>query len=320
MLKCFFKELFGGIPFGLYITDSSIQAIQLKCTPGAPQIKAIGERELPSGMVQSGIIVDGKGLAKEIKALLASTTPQPITSKKCVVALPESQVYEHIFYIPSTFDGKAFEEYLNRVVGETIPLDATQLKFNYYVSPYGQTKVVFVAAIQRLILDQYHETIKEFCDLKPVIFEPESLSLLRNIPINLEIDSGLIVIDIKQDSLNWLVTWSEDIFDSSSIPKFGFDKNANNFIGDVKKSIESFAKLTGRKVENIVISEKPDDIPGLQDILKKGLELPITIVDKYKLTAPGADADKFKMAAGLALKGAGVKDLKTSINLLKDTH
>lgn len=315
----FFEKLVPDNAFGLYVTDKYIQALQLKKVEKKGQVAAIGQRNIPSGTVKNGEILEERTLAKEIQILLSTTKPSPIKSKKCIVAIPENQSFEHIFYLPASLKGDEFKEQLDKLVEGTIPLPFYEAKYDYSVSLHDKIQVVFVVAARRLIIAQYYEVLKKFCGLEPAIFEPESLSLLRNIPIKLGADNGTILIDIKGDKINWFSLWGTDIFDSCSVAKQEYENEPGTLIKSLQKAVDSFKKMTARNIVNIVISGSRKDAKTLSESIKKVLNLPINVIDKC-IVAPklneDADPDQFKIVSGLALKGMGI-GVQIQINLLK---
>ncbi len=318
-IKNIWNKLIPSTAFGLYFNDDFIQVIQLKGDNKNPQVKSIGQKNLEKGIIKNGEILKEKILAKEIKTLLASIKPMPIKSKKCIVSIPENQTFQHIFYLPADLKGDEFKKSLEKLIEESIPLPFYEVKYDYHTSKYGNVQVVSVAATRRLIIAQYYETLKNFAKLNPIILEPESLSLLRNIPLNLDTDSGILLIDINDDKITWFSLWSEDIFDSNSISKQEYQTNPTILINDLNKTITSFKKTTKRDIKSIVILGNQQEATALSKSLQVSIKLPVTHLNNYKITPKIGEnvyPIQFKITSGLALKGIGV-DIKTQINLLK---
>lgn len=319
-LKNIWNKLIPSRTFGLYLNDKYIQAIQLEGSAKAPIIKAVGQRNLIEGIIKNGEILQEKTLAKEIITLLSTIKPTPIVSKKCIVALPENQTFEHIFYLPADLKGVQFKTNLEKLIEENIPLPFYEVKYDYHTSIYGKVQVVSVVATRRVIIAQYYKTLKGFADLEPIILEPESLSLLRNIPLNLDTDAGTLLIDINDERITWFALWKENIFDSNSVSKQEYQADPTILTNDLGKAIISFKEATIRDIKSIVISGSQQESATLSKALQTAMPVvPITFVKDYKIIPKIGEniyPTQFKIAAGLALKGIGV-DTKTQINLLK---
>ncbi|MFH1012595.1 MAG: pilus assembly protein PilM, partial [Candidatus Peregrinibacteria bacterium] len=123
-------NLFSGKPFGLSITDEAVRVVGLKGKGNQLILTAIGQKELPKGVVEQGVIADEKTLTACIKVLLKETG---IKQKKCIVALPESQSYEHVFYFQKELKDQPLKEAIDKKVEEVIPIPFEEIKYDYVV-------------------------------------------------------------------------------------------------------------------------------------------------------------------------------------------
>lgn len=308
-----------GKALGIYVTDHFIQIMQLKKEGEAIVIHSVGEKIIPHGMVKNGEVMQEKELAEEITSLLPELKPYVSEEKRCICAIPESQVFEHIFYLPNKLKGDELLENLEKLIEETIPLPFYELQYSYSISLHGNVQVVFVTAVRRLIVAQYYQVLKTFAKLDPIIFEPESLSLLRNLPLNFTKDEGLVLIHLDGQKINWFTVWSGNIFDSSSVRIEDFKKNPASFVESITQSISAFEITTKRKIMNIYIAGDLEKAPELKQSIETTIkQIPIKHIDKYKITfqpKEGETMSQFKIVSGLALKGLQI-DGKTKINLL----
>lgn len=298
--------------FGLNITDEYVQVLQLD---SGGKVKGIGERKIPVGTVVKGRLVQEKLLAKDIQTVIKDSG---VRGSNCVVALPESQVYEHIFYLPIEIKGEEFKKALDKLVEETIPMHFHEVKYDYKTTTHGKINVVATVAVKREIIAQYYEVIRTYADLTPVILEPASLSLLRNIPIEFAADKGTILLNIEKQSTEWFALWSKDVFDSSSVEKSDISTGSKELIKDILNAQKSFESTTKRNITSILVSGSKAEADALVKQIAPTIKTPITVVEKLKLSevsVEGKTPENFKIVAGLALAKAD-KDAG-KINLLK---
>lgn len=291
-------------PFGISFSDADVTVVQLAGSMEHPRLRAIGKANLPKGVVENGELLREKELASIVSHLLHATTPFKITTKKCWAALPERQVFEHIFCVPDDTPEREFKIFLEERIEETIPFPLHEMKYDSYVFDSHAGKAVFVAAARKLIIAQYYEVLKELCGLIPLGIEPESLSFLRNIPVNFSSDSGMLLVHSDGDAGKWFLLWREHIFDSNDFLLSDFFENSKHFLDDVKKSMERFSSVLKKSVTSIVLSGGVDFHVQAEDVVR-ALGLPICVSDDHlvNIHALGNERERdFQIAAGLALK------------------
>lgn len=305
--------------FGIYVEDRSIKIMQVKEKDGELIVHSLGERKIDGETVKDGLILKEKTLAEEIKTLLTEVRPNPVDTKQCVCALQEGQIFEHIFYLPANLNEEQFKVSLEKLIEETIPVPFYEIQYDYSTTLHGNVQVVFVVAVRRLIVAQYYEVLKNFCELDPVAFEPAFLSLIRSLPYNLKQDKGNIVIYLENGKLNWFTIWGEDVFDSSTMTGEGLKNLPTELIEDLSKSIDYFGEVTNRKVDNILIAGNVAEAIKIKQILDKGLKVPSYIIEKYRVESAvdeQSDPSKFNVVSGVALRDIrGNSDKR--FNLLK---
>lgn len=310
----FLKNLFSAPPFALYVADTYVQAVELKEENKIAVIKNFGHRQLAAGIVKNGEIINGKKLAQEIMALLNECKPAPIKLKKCCIALPESQIYEIIFHLPLQLKGNEFTVILEKLIAENIPISFHELRYDYHVSVHETNQVVFVAAIRQEILLQYLEVTKYFCQLNPIYFEPEILSLLRNIPHNFTSDEGIFLLNLWDDKMFWFLLWEGVFFDSDFVLMSELSLNEDILITDLQNILAIFREKTNRIVSAMVVSGESNHQAGsLRKKLESNFRIPVSMFDKYKV-----GEEKYKITCGLGLKFIGKEcDVGVNINFIK---
>lgn len=306
----FIKKILEDKAFGLWITDTYVQVIQVEGDVQNFKIKSYGHKPLPAGIVVNGEIHDEKKLAQNIIELLKVSAP-PIKGKKCYVALPENQLYEQLFFLPATLQENDLRAKLEPLISETIPIPFHELKYDYFSVLTENGWAVFVIAIKREVLAQYYEVVKHYCGLQPLIFEPESLSLLRNLPKKFSTEKSYFLMDIHGDNAYWFILWGEHVFDSGVIELEAFKLNETVVFQDFEPAIKEFHEKTGRKIDELVLLGDKIRILLMQKDLSSIVDAPQVIIEKYRI-----GNDQFKIACGLALKGKGIS-LDSEIDFTK---
>ncbi len=319
MIK-FLKTIFPPKAFGLHINDQWCQAMEIDQFLNRPKIKSVEHHPLPAGLIKNGEIIDEILFAAEVKKLLEKCKPKAVSRKKCIIAIPESQSYEQIFYIPIETPKKELKTRLDQMVSESIPLPFHQIKYDYHLTKKDKFYVAFVVAVKKEILAQYYDVLNHHCNIKPLIAEPESISLLRNIPLKSEQQNNTLVLDIKEDKIISFSFWEKIVVDSNILSKELLNTNSAQFISAIESSLDLFKELTGSAITQILISGPLDQAQQLQEALKTKVDIHnLHLIDKYRLEIKVSNiryANEFKVVAGLALRGIGIS-IEPDINLLK---
>jgi len=184
--------------FGLDISDTSIEAVQLKKVGKKIKLFAFGRTELEKGVVEDGKIFQKEELAKIIKSLLLKTLPKPISTSYVVISLPESKVFTHIFKFPKVLSKEQIKKALKYEAEAIIPLEPEEIYWDFKViSKTENEQEVFYAACQKEIINDFREVLKK-AGLFPLVFEMESLAIARSLisPTLLEKEEGILIADI----------------------------------------------------------------------------------------------------------------------------
>lgn len=298
-----------GKQFAIYIRDEAVQVMQLKGDTEKPQVLALGERKLSAGIVVSGEVLKEKELAENIKQLLADTKPA-IEGEKCVLALPETQTYEYVLHLSKDLSGDDLEKAISDKIAEYIPIPFTELKYDYQTYEAEEAQVIFVVAIRRLIIAQYYEVLNNFAGLKPTSFEPESASLLRNLPLKFDEKHKFILVYAGEKSINWFAFSEGFICDSNSI-EVDQEVYSTLLIDDLKKSIKHFKEQTNQSLTSIIIAGKKEKINRLELEIKESIQLPLVKIENTKL-----QKENYEVIGGAALKAFGIEG-KLEVDLMK---
>ena len=307
-------------PFGLHITDSAVYAAPVTQNNVQLRVIAAHKQALAPGIVANGRIMQQIPLANAITELLTGAQPQPITSKKCIVAIPESQSYEHIFHFPAALHGEDLAREIAAKIADTIPLSPAETKFDFVTYSFGKEQIVFAVAVPRVVIAEYFEVLKSLCSLHPIIFEPELFGMIRNLPLSLDVKAGFIFAYVLDGYITWSTLWLNMIFDSARTPLEQVVKNPKIFLKDLEASQESFHRVSGLHVKNVLIAGQKDGVAALQNALGAHTALTVTAQKNFRTRAdalPPDSMDELNVAIGLALKNIPALYPSSTIDLLR---
>ncbi|TSC76838.1 MAG: hypothetical protein G01um101431_21 [Parcubacteria group bacterium Gr01-1014_31] len=208
---------------GIDLSDRSIEALQLKRSLGKPALAAYSRVQLPPGVVEDGRILQPAALVERVRQLLQKARPEPIKEHLCVIALPESQVYSHVFSLPAAFQA---EQVRRAILLEAehfmpIPLRESYLDFRP-IGVRGEYQEVAFAATRRGLVHTYLEVFKS-AGLQPIAFEPESVSLGRSL-VRRTLGDGsaaTLIADVGMRTTNVHLVRQGAVIGSLTIPRAG---------------------------------------------------------------------------------------------------
>lgn len=166
---------------GLDIGTSTIKAVQLDRGRGRFSLRAFGAVETPSGSLTSKAESDQIAVAQAIKELIHDAK---ITTPNVVAALPESQIFTRVIFLPSLTD----KELASAIHWEAeqyvpIPLSEAHLVWEVLERPKkgsGEKMEVLLVAAPRFLGEKY-EKVLGLAGLKPVALETELIALARSL-------------------------------------------------------------------------------------------------------------------------------------------
>mgnify|MGYP001572761515 CR=1 FL=1 len=164
---------------GLDISDRSIEAVQLKRAFRGIAVVAASRLELPAGVVENGLLRQPGPLADQLRTLLHQAKPQPSRERFCLVSLPESQVFSHVFSLPAALNERQVRQAILYEAEQFVPIPLRESYYDFIVvGRRGDQQEVAYVATRRAVVHQYLEACRA-AGLMPVAFEPESGSISR---------------------------------------------------------------------------------------------------------------------------------------------
>jgi len=338
-------SIFKKVPFGLDISDLSIQAMQLSKTR---KIISNNYIDINSGIIENGKVLSADHLVEAINFSVDTAKPKPIKTREVVASLPDSQLFTQICTVKEPADSRNFQRALEEEVRGEVPLDLDDLYADYQVF-YPETdkqEVLFVAAPKELV-DSYHEVLVA-SGLKPVALDMESGCLGRCL---LEDDFGgdnsIFIVDIGARNTIISIFIPEGLYFSTDVTvagdefsrkiadklkikfseaeklkiKYGMaEKNDRQGVGKIikealdpiVKEIEEVIKYNkyklGKAPKKIFVVGGASAMTGLVDYLKERLDVDVSFGDTKKRP--------MSTVYGLALRGIAKDPRTDGINLL----
>ena len=225
--------------FGLDISDFSIELLELS---SKIKVKTFSRIILEPGIVENGLILDKRKLTKKLKELVAKTK---IKTSQVVLSLPESKVFIHVFRVPKGLKKTNLKDAIAFEAPKVIPLNQEEIYWDCQTisSPAksAQQSVLYIAVFKNII-DTYIEVLT-LAELKPVVFEIESLALARALLSELKPVNSLMIVDLGARTTNISIFGkNKQLRWSSTVPVAG-----NHFTQAIeeklKKSTEQAEKL-----------------------------------------------------------------------------
>jgi len=180
-------EFISSHSFGLDISEESIKFTELKITRHGIRLGRYGEREVPTGVIESGKI---KNLKKMEEILTSLRKEEKIKSVR--VSLPEEQVY--LFKVKLEKEGlEDVREGIELSLEEHIPISAQEAVFDYEILNEDEKSLdIQVAVIPKDIIENYLSVFKN-SGITVLFFELEAQALVRAVIKDGDLETYMIV-------------------------------------------------------------------------------------------------------------------------------
>jgi type IV pilus assembly protein PilM len=203
---------------GVAVSDDSIRFVEFVYQKGLLRLKSFGEKSLPPGIVESGVIKKSEEFVKELAGFREKHGLNYVS-----VSLPEEQAYLFELRLPKM----KFSEVRDAVelqLEEYVPLPPAEVIFDYDFLPETNTKSgemnLNVAVLPKLIVEEYASAFAK-SGFSPVAFEIEGQAAARAvIPKG---DAGTHILVSINGSHTCLCIASEGVVRFSSTINIGGD-------------------------------------------------------------------------------------------------
>ena len=301
-------------PFGIDISDHSIEIISLTGSPEKAKLLALERVILKPGVVKDGQVIQKEKLEEYLKNSIQKPRFGEIKTRNLILALPESKTFIHSFNISEDLDEKEKIKEIEDEARKTFPFPLGELYYDFIINNGGD---VLLAAISKKIVDDYLEVLKN-CQLNPVIFETASESLARSLingnDVTLIVDVGAVttsfnIFDGKRLRLsNSLATggerFTELIAEKLEISKSEAEElkieigmnpqkkkgrifliiqeEMQKIIKKIKEMNSYFEERNGKKIENIILAGGAILTLNIKEYLTDNLEKEISIINPWE--------------------------------------
>lgn len=294
----------------LHLTDDKWYAVHLKKDPEKINILDQKILEIPSGIIQKGIIQDEEALIK-----ILETEKDFWAHKKMVISFP----FEQTFNTKVSYEGEKKEiekkEIIESKRKSDIPLEKEKSLIQTHEKKLKEETFIFLCAINKEVKESYEKVFKKQ-KMKLISIKPEFCGLLNNLKFPVPQDTeheGFIVIDAYNDFVQWYEIWNYMIVDSNRIEQ----KEIEEIENDLEKSRQYFTfehEDLEVSVQKIYITGEEAPLKKVKKILDKKLFKIEEIQDYHLLpSSKNKNRQEFKIALGIAL-GYWDQDPKNDID------
>ncbi len=201
--------------FGLDIGNHSLKIAQVKyLSSDSVQLLKLSKSEISKGLINN---TDINTLADEIKKLRSQSG---ISTKKVVVALPESSIFSRLVLLPEVEETK-LEQAIYYEAKQYLPVLIEDVQLEWI--PVSRTKSdgkVFVqyllVAAPKKIVAKYLE-LMNLAGLDPIAVETETIATARSYTYNNNFEAGVLVMDFGGTNTDISVIKGKNVIFSQSI-------------------------------------------------------------------------------------------------------
>jgi len=215
----------------LVIDDFSLRIFGFNQTIN--QVAKIGQYKLPPGVIENGILKK----PEEFQALIGALKQKIWAKDKhiwLILSLPSSNFYTNIFTLPDLTD----EQFQDAVVFNTqmvapLPLEETYFDWEDWgtvIDKNRDEKEIFIALGIKRQIKPYTDILQDY-GFKVVAIEPWAISVSRFVYTFLEKEKPVLVIDLRVDGLEFIVT------EQNKLIYFDYDSWQEIFGQNIPKTI-----------------------------------------------------------------------------------
>jgi len=314
-------------PFGIDISDSSIEILQLN---KEKELLAYSRIVLEEGIVDDGEISQEQVLVKKIQEVFRNAKPNGLRAagNKAVLSLPESKIFVHHFELSANLQGQALEQEISKEAAKIVPFDPKLIYWDYQAIPLGTAQHITYFSSPKQIVDSYTKVMNQV-GIEPIVFDVESAALSRALLRSAPGNTASMIVDIGArksiisvfDALNILCLSVTIQVGGDHFTK-DVEANLQKIVKEIREAITYYETTAGGNIQEIVLSGGASLSPKIDEYIQLGVQKRVTIGNPLQdITDKGllrkeSQSILFANVIGLALRGIQDDVASGGINLL----
>lgn len=186
-------------PFGLDISDYSVEVVSLEGSFERPKLSAMGRIILEPGVVENGEVLKEKELEKSLRSLFENLKIGKLRTRRFVFSFPEAKSFVHIANLPDNLRKKEEVSYVKSQASQIFPFSISELFLDYKIERRDDSKEIILAAARKDIVNKFLDVFKDL-KLQPICLEMESESLGRSL---VDTPEPILIVDIGARTTNF---------------------------------------------------------------------------------------------------------------------
>lgn len=323
--------------FALDISDNSLEIMECQRNFwGKIIIENINRLNIDKGIIVNGSIKNPNALVKLLKKAISTAKPGKITSRYCLLSIPENKVFTHIFHVPANLPDDDIEDFVLNQAEGIIPFNRETVLSDWEIieEDAKEKQVLYAAAPKKLINDII--AILKRLGVAVLLIELESLSVARALLAKQSAKEASTIVDIGGNFSNITIFDREGLKVTVSLPMAGnhftreirlkgkmtlakaerikqskglrlsqqsvvkgLRHSLNKIIEEIKRSIVYYERKSNRQVKNVLLVGGSIKMPGLLDYFKEKLSIKVIIGNPwYRLRKSGGVLKVFSQKDG----------------------
>ncbi len=221
---------------GIDVSEKSIKVVEVSDGQN-PSLHTVCWSAISNDMIKNGVVQDKEEMAQALSLALGKCTPVPVTGKRVVVSIPESQSFVRVLDLPQMSDEET-DEAVQWAVRHHIPFDLERVYIDWQPVGIGgadnNRRQILVGAAQRIVVDPLLEVLDSL-KLQVEALELEAQAIVRSLlPFQAQDVQGVLIVDLGAEATNVIY----------------FDQGAMRFTTSIRKGGEY---LTEQLAQNLRI-------------------------------------------------------------------
>ena len=208
--------------FGLSISNRNVKFAYLKKRGSLYELDTYGEHTFTQkDVMKRGVVASPEVLTSEIREALKLKEAHTLPAY-AVISLPEEEVFLRIIQVPRMND-EDLKEAIKWETEANLPVSIDDVYHDYHIIPPRDPKKrlthldVLVTAIPRAVADGYMKAV-EGAGIRPLVLEPESAALVRNLVSGEYVSSPILLLDIGYTRTRLVVFSGHNVRFTSFVP------------------------------------------------------------------------------------------------------